>query len=93
VLPGRQSAATLDTDRILPQLVLHADDDALADLRAQVLAPLAELPEATREKLAETLRSWLLHHGRRERVAAEHTWEHRLRRVLQLAKERFNLPW
>jgi PucR-like helix-turn-helix protein len=50
----------LDTDRVLPELVLRADDDALADLRAQVLAPLDE-----------TLRSWLLHQGRRERVAAE----------------------
>jgi len=29
----------------------------------------------------------------RGRVIAEHTWEHRLRRVLQLAKERFGLPW
>ncbi len=29
----------------------------------------------------------------RTRVIAEHTWEHRLRRVLQLAQERFGLPW
>ncbi len=26
---------------------------------------------AAREKLADTLRAWLLHHGRRERIAAE----------------------
>jgi DNA-binding PucR family transcriptional regulator len=64
-------AAALDTDRVLAELVLRADDDALADLRAQVLAPLDQLPAAARDKLTETLRSWLLHHGRRERVAAE----------------------
>jgi DNA-binding PucR family transcriptional regulator len=51
--------------------VLTADPAALADLRAQVLAPLAELRPATAEKLTDTLRSWLLHHGRREEVAEE----------------------
>lgn len=29
----------------------------------------------------------------RRRVIAEHTWEHRMARVLDLAKERFDLPW
>jgi hypothetical protein len=61
----------LDTDCRLPELVLRADGDALADLRARVLAPLDGLTPGTREKLAETLRAWLLHHGRREQVAAE----------------------
>jgi sugar diacid utilization regulator len=61
----------LDTETRLADLVLRADDTALADLRAQALAPLAELSEGAREKLTETLRSWLLHHGRREAVAAE----------------------
>jgi len=36
-----------------------------------VLAPLADLKPATADKLTETLRSWLLHHGRRDDVAAE----------------------
>jgi len=36
-----------------------------------VLAPLDGLGPAARDKLVETLRSWLLHHGRREKVAAE----------------------
>ena len=44
---------------------------ALADLRERVLAPLAELGDTSAQKLTETLRSWLLHHGRREAVAAE----------------------
>jgi hypothetical protein len=61
----------LDTEVRLADLVLRADETALADLRAQVLAPLAGLSEGAREKLTETLRSWLLHHGRREAIAAE----------------------
>lgn len=60
-----------DTEDHLVRLVLGADPDALEDLRRTALAPLAELRPGTAEKLAETLRSWLLHHGRREDVAAE----------------------
>jgi hypothetical protein len=60
-----------DTEAELPRLVLTADPAALADLREQVLAPLAGLRPATAEKLTDTLRSWLLHHGRREEVAEE----------------------
>jgi hypothetical protein len=61
----------VDTETRLVDLVLRADEGALADLRTQALAPLADLGEGAREKLTETLRSWLLHHGRREAVAAE----------------------
>ena len=65
-------AATRSTPRTTwPSWCSRADPDALADLRAAVLAPLADLPPATRERLAETLRSWLLHQGRRDAVAAE----------------------
>lgn len=60
-----------DTEQHLVELVLSADADARADLRAQVLAPLDGLRPATVEKLTETLRCWLLHQGRREEVAAE----------------------
>lgn len=61
----------VDTDDHLVALVLGADREALDDLRAQALAPLAALREGTAERLAETLRSWLLHQGRREDVAAD----------------------
>ncbi len=61
----------VDTDDHLAALVLDADPDARADLRARVLAPLAHLKPATADKLIETLRSWLIHHGRRDDVAAE----------------------
>lgn len=60
-----------DTEEHLPALVLTADPSALADLRARALAPLADQRPGTAEKLTDTLRSWLLHHGRREDIAAE----------------------
>ena len=61
----------VDTDDHLAALVLAADAESRADLRARVLAPLAELRPSTAEKLTDTLRSWLLHHGRRDAVAEE----------------------
>ncbi|GAA4121033.1 helix-turn-helix domain-containing protein [Nocardioides fonticola] len=61
---------TGDTDDHLVPLLLAADPELVDDLRARVLAPLADLRPATVEKLVETLRAWLLHHGRREEVAA-----------------------
>lgn len=60
----------VDTEEHLASLVLHADPAALADLRAQALAPLADLRPGTAERLQETLRAWLLHHGRRDEIAA-----------------------
>jgi hypothetical protein len=65
-LPG-----VIDTDAHLAALVLGADPDTRADLRAQVLAPLADQRPSTAEKLTETLRSWVLNQGRRDAVAAE----------------------
>lgn len=67
----REVSAPLDTETRLSEFVLRADEAALADLRARALAPLAELGDSAREKLVETLRSWLLHQGRRDAVAAE----------------------
>ncbi|WP_307861875.1 helix-turn-helix domain-containing protein [Nocardioides sp. SYSU D00065] len=61
----------VDSDDHLASLVLAADPDARADLRARVLAPLADLRPATADKLTDTLRSWLLNHGRRDAVAEE----------------------
>jgi hypothetical protein len=65
-----EGSEPLDTERRLADLVLRADGGALADLRARALAPLEDLTPAAREKLVETLRAWLLHHGRREQIAA-----------------------
>ena len=89
--------AALDTDQRLSDLVLRADDGALQDLRAQALAPLAGLNPGTREKLIETLRSWLLHHGRRERIAEElfvhpQTVRYRMTQLRQLYGKRLEEP-
>jgi hypothetical protein len=59
-----------DTDTHLADLVRTADAEALDDLRAKVLAPLGDLRPAAAEKLTATLAAWLLHHGRRDEVAA-----------------------
>ncbi|MCW2634102.1 MAG: putative transcriptional regulator, PucR family [Blastococcus sp.] len=65
-----EGSAPLDTERRLADLVLRADGEALADLRSRALAPLDDLTPGAREKLVDTLRAWLLHHGRREQIAA-----------------------
>lgn len=59
-----------DTDAHLADLVVGADPDARVDLRARVLAPLDDLGAVPRGKLTDTLRAWLLHHGRRDDIAA-----------------------
>ena len=87
----------LDTERRLSELVVRADDDAFADLRAAALAPLADLTPAAREKLVETLRAWLLHHGRRERIAAElfvhpQTVRYRMGQLRELYGKRLDDP-
>jgi hypothetical protein len=87
----------VDTELQLSDLVLRADGEALADLRAQVLAPLDGLGPGPREKLIETLRAWLLHHGRREKVAAElfvhpQTVRYRMGQLRDLYGERLEDP-
>jgi len=89
--------ATYDTEEHLADLVLSADREAVADLRAQVLAPLADLRPATQQKLAETLRSWLLHQGRRDDVAAAlfvhpQTVRYRMGQLRELYGERLDDP-
>ena len=63
-------ARIVDTEEVLPELLVAADPAALADLRARALAPLADLSPAVAARLTETLRAWLLHRGRRDDVAA-----------------------
>jgi hypothetical protein len=90
-------ADALDTEQHLAALVLEADPAALADLRAQALAPLADLRAATAERLAETLRAWLLHQGRRDDVAAAlhvhpQTVRYRMGQVRELYGDRLTDP-
>ena len=87
----------VDTDDHLLELVLGADEPALLDLREHVLAPLAGERPASRARLAETLRAWLVHQGRREAVAAElqvhpQTVRYRMTRIRELFGARLDDP-
>jgi hypothetical protein len=61
----------IDSEAHLVTLVLGADLEALTDLRTRALEPLSHLRPSTAERLTETLRSWLLHQGRREEIATD----------------------
>lgn len=93
----RDPGAVLDTDGHLAQIVLAADPETLADLREAALAPFADLTEGSVERLAETLRAWLLLQGRRELVAeALHvhpqTVRYRMGQVRELLGDRLQDP-
>jgi hypothetical protein len=95
--PALREGAAVDSEEHLVDLVVGADPEALADLRARVLAPLAELRPTTRDRLAETLRSWLLHQGRRDEVAAElhvhaQTVRYRMGQLRELYGDRLDDP-
>lgn len=87
----------VDTDAALPELVLHADPGALADLRTAALAPFDEVTDGAAERLTETLRAWLLLQGRRELVAESlhvhpQTVRYRMNQVRDLYGDRLNDP-
>ena len=93
----RVGEATYDTEEHLSDLVLAADPEAVADLRARVLAPLDTLRPATRQKLTETLRSWLFHQGRRDDIAAAlfvhpQTVRYRMGQLRELYGDRLDDP-
>src|SRR6476659_278093 len=87
----------VDSEDHLAQLIVRADLEALEDLRTRVLAPLSGLRPATRKRLEETLRSWLLHQGRRYAVAAElhvhaQTVRYRMGQVRELYGDQLDDP-
>ncbi|MEV6487133.1 helix-turn-helix domain-containing protein [Actinoplanes sp. NPDC051633] len=96
-VPGLSSLEhVVDTEDHLAELVLTADPQALADLRAKVLEPLSSAAGRS-PKLVETLRSWLRHQGRREDVAAElfvhpQTVRYRMTRLRELYGDRLRDP-
>jgi hypothetical protein len=97
VAAARTDDGPVDSEDHLAALIVSADPDAVADLRARVLAPLSELRPATRERLEETLRSWLLHQGRRDAVAAElhvhpQTVRYRMGQMRELYGDRLDDP-
>ena len=94
--PG-SGPVSADSEDHLVELVLTADRGALDDLRARVLAPLEDLRESSADKLTETLRSWLLHHGRRDAVAADlfvhaQTVRYRLGQLREIFGDRLEDP-
>ena len=58
-------------DEHLAQVILGAEPSAITELANRRLAPLEGLRPAQRDRLAETLLSWLRHWGQRAPVAAE----------------------
>ncbi|HEU0101817.1 MAG TPA: helix-turn-helix domain-containing protein [Mycobacteriales bacterium] len=55
----------------LAALVVGADPLALAELTGRRLAAFADLTDKSRDRLLDTLRSWLAHQGDRQSVAAD----------------------
>jgi hypothetical protein len=87
----------LDTEAHLATLLLGSDVEALADLRRRVLEPLSELRPGTARRLEQTLRSWLLHQGRRDDVAADltvhpQTVRYRMTQLRELYGDRLRDP-
>jgi hypothetical protein len=58
-------------DEHLDAILVHRDPRLLAALRRRALAPLEPVAPAVRERLVETLTSWLRHFGDRRAMAAE----------------------
>ncbi|MBB3036913.1 PucR family transcriptional regulator [Hoyosella altamirensis] len=90
-------AAPIDTNEHLVELILTADLEAAEDLRNRVLAPLAEIRASSAERLGETLRSWLLHQGQRDLVAADlyvhaQTVRYRMTQLRELYGDRLSDP-
>lgn len=84
-------------DDHLDTIIVHRDARLLSFLRDQVLAPLDGLPKGSRERLTETLVSWLRHHGDRLAVAEDlhvhpQTVSYRLGRLRTLFGEALDSP-
>jgi hypothetical protein len=90
-------AGPIDTEQHLVELVLSADQEGYADLRARALAPLDDLRPAAATRLQDTLRAWLLHQGRRDDIAAHlyvhpQTVRYRMSQLRELFGDRLNQP-
>ena len=67
---GALPSGLIDTEDHLGTLLLRQDDDLTRALAARRLAPLAGLPAGSRQRLIETLRTWLDRHGSVSATAA-----------------------
>jgi hypothetical protein len=84
-------------DDHLDTIIVHRDGRLLSFLREQVLAPLDGLPTGARDRLTDTLISWLRHQGDRLAVAEDlhvhpQTVSYRLGRLRDLFGERLDSP-
>lgn len=84
-------------DEHLDSIIVHRDPRLLDAFRAQCLAPLDELGPVTRQRLCETLASWLRHLGDRRAVAEElhihpQTVRYRLTQLRELFGESLDDP-
>ena len=97
-LAGRLPASGLvAVEDHLAALVLAADPGLVSDLAESRLAPLRDVPDASRERLAETLRAWLDRPGQVRAMAADlgvhpQTVRYRLRQLRDLFGERLEDP-
>lgn len=73
VLPAREGPddPPIWAHEHLAEIILGSEPSAVAELAERRLAPLEGLRPAQRERLAETLLSWLRHWGQRAPVAVE----------------------
>ncbi|GHF38083.1 hypothetical protein FHX82_006308 [Amycolatopsis bartoniae] len=84
-------------DEHLDSIIVHRDARLLDAFRTQCLAPLDELGPVTRQRLCETLASWLRHLGDRRAVAEElhihpQTVRYRLTQLRELFGESLDEP-
>ncbi|HET6743970.1 MAG TPA: helix-turn-helix domain-containing protein [Kribbella sp.] len=84
-------------DEHLDALIVWRDESLVAALRDEMLAPLGDETAAARERLAETLASWLRHFGDRQAIAHElsihpQTVRYRMARLRALYGERLDDP-
>ncbi|MGZ0152968.1 PucR family transcriptional regulator [Kribbella sp. WER1] len=84
-------------DEHLDALIVWRDEALVAALRAEMLAPLEGETDAARERLAETLASWLRHFGDRQAIAHElsihpQTVRYRMARLRTLYGDRLDDP-
>lgn len=94
---GVLRADPLFVEEHLDAVIVRRDERLLEALQAQVLAPLQALPTENRNRMTETLRSWLTHLGEGPAVAAElhvhrQTVRYRLGRLRELFGDSLDDP-
>jgi hypothetical protein len=94
---GLPSDGLVFVDDHLDVIIVNSDPQSIQAFREQCLAPLDGAPPGTRERLLETLRSWLRHMGDRRAMAAElhihpQTVRYRLAQLRALFGDRLDDP-